>query len=55
MKNPSFMVAALFLLAGIPILSGHADDDNKKVQQLMHKKLTCARRSSRAWPSTTST
>lgn len=38
MKTTSFVLAALFLFAGIPLISGHAQDDNK-TQQLMKKKL----------------
>jgi len=37
-KNTSFVLAALFLFAGIPLMSGHGQED-KKTQQLMKKKL----------------
>ncbi len=38
MKRAGFIVTALLLLAGVPVLSGHAQD-NKAVEQLMQKKL----------------
>ena len=39
MKNLSFGLAALFLFSGIPLMSGHGQEDAKKTQQLMKKKL----------------
>lgn len=39
MRNPFFILSILLLFVGLPVLSGHGEED-KKLHQLMQKKLT---------------